>query len=156
MCLLQNQPGQGVWPAAGVWQPEGGSPPQVHGEESTSLSTFFKAYLQHPTWTEQCTVLAKVLWILFFYGVFQGEAHKNVQFSQVKKREETWKNRHNTCVYQKYCVHLPQIIFIPWVVLTLRSRKHCSTASNIPSQQPATHSKKMCNVRLQILQKRIQ
>ncbi|XP_075959276.1 PHD finger protein 6 isoform X2 [Anarhichas minor] len=30
MCLLQNQPGQGVRAAAAVGQPEGGSPPQVH------------------------------------------------------------------------------------------------------------------------------
>jgi len=40
MCLLQNQPGQGVRAAAVVGQPEGGSPPQVHGEESTLLSAF--------------------------------------------------------------------------------------------------------------------
>lgn len=33
MCLLQNQPGQGVRAAAGVGQPEGGRPSQVHGEE---------------------------------------------------------------------------------------------------------------------------
>lgn len=38
MCLLQNQPGQGVWPVTDVRQPEGGSSPQVHGEGRTRIN----------------------------------------------------------------------------------------------------------------------
>lgn len=54
VCLLQSQPGQGVRPAPGVRQPEGGSPPQVHGEESRPfLSARFPRARLHAAFAPQ-------------------------------------------------------------------------------------------------------
>lgn len=70
MCLLQKQPGQGVRSTAGVWQPEGGSPSQVHGERSCcSPRPQAHFYLQQTTVHEN--EKPQTLYILIQVNVFK-------------------------------------------------------------------------------------